>query len=363
MPHVPSFRLARRLSGALAAGLLLGACAPAAQNLGDLVTALATETDYSGVVLLADGDSVTLHTFGYENIETGAETQEDTRYQLGSISKWISTLVVFQLVDDGVLDLDTPIGAYLTGVAEETGRRVTLHHLITHTSGVPNDLVAAFRSDPTVLDVPLSQDAAAARYASGDLAFAPGERFDYSHSNWILVQAVLERVTGQPFAALVDEHLVGPLGLTGTSVVTGGAFDAERLAVGYASVDPVERADARFQGFLGATGGMVSTAPDLLAILDALYGGDLLSQASRARLDRVVVEDEWYASGGRVRTLDLGRGEEVVAWHSGSNGPSKSRMSRAVGSGLTVITLSNTGADSDATVAFAERALEMMATR
>lgn len=368
MPLVstPASRPSHRLFVVALLGLAVGiaACAPgAAQTPAAQVEAFAEATDFSGVVLWAAGDSVSVRTFGFEDIEAGTPTQPDTRYQLGSISKWVATLVAFRLADAGVLDLDAPISSSLPEYRSDGGARLTLHHLVTHTSGVPNGLVAAFQADPSLLDEAMTTEQAVARLASGDLSSEPGDRFDYSHSNWILVQAILERATGQSYAALVHEHLVEPLGLTGTSVVTGSAFEADRLAVGYEAVDPPERADARFQGYLAATGGILSTAPDLLAILDALYGGELLSPALLARLDAVVVEHEGYASGGRVRTLDLGGGAETVAWHTGSNGPSTSRVSRATESGLTVITLSNTGADSDGTGALAQGLLTEMSRR
>lgn len=348
----------RRALAAVALGLV--ACGPgAAQTAPGLVEAFAERTAFNGVVLVADGGDATVWTFGHEDLEAGVATCASTRYQLGSISKWVSTLVVFRLADEGGLDLDAPLSTYLPDYRSDSGSRVTLHHLVTHTSGVPNGLIAAFQADPTLLDEGLSQSQAVARSASGDLLFPPGERFDYSHSDWILVQAILERTTGRTYEALVREHLADPLGLTGTEVMTGSAFASDHLAVGYTSLAPPERADARFQGYLAATGGVVSTAGDLLTVLDALY--TLLSDALRARLDAVVSAGENYASGGRVRTLDLGRGAETVAWHAGSNGPSTSRVSRAVASGLTVITLSNTGADSDDTGALAEGLLETLA--
>ena len=365
MPLAALAPSARPLAAALLGAVLFGTAAPGrAQDLGAQVEAFAAQTGFSGVVLLADGETVTVRTFGFEEIESSTVTRLDTRYQLGSVSKWLATLVAFRLADAGRLDLDRPISAYLPEYRGNGADRVTLHHLVTHTSGVPNGLMTAFEAaGPAFLDEAMTPDEAVARLASGDLLFEPGARFDYAHANWIVVQAILERVTGQPYAALVQTHLAAPLGLSGTSIVTGGTFVGERLAVGYRSVDPPERADARFQGYLGATGGAVSTAPDLLALLDALYGGGLLSPALAARLDAVVVDEEGYASGGRVRTMDLGRGPETVAWHTGSNGPSKARLARATASGLTVLTLSNTGADPDETGAFAETMLRAMALR
>ncbi|HEX8299219.1 MAG TPA: hypothetical protein VF594_08680, partial [Rubricoccaceae bacterium] len=101
---------------------------------------------------------------------------------------------------------------------------------------------------------------------------------------------------------------------------------------------------------------------DLLALLNALYGDGqrapgILSDASRRALDTVYVPEETYAYGGRVRTLTLGGRDETVVWHSGSSGPFKSRMSRVLATGLTVISLSNSGASPTETGALAEAIL------
>lgn len=357
---VPVLRLAVLHLFLLAlASLLLGACSTAtSQTVPQTVDAFADETAFNGVLLVADDTHTYLCTYGDADVKTGTATHRDSRYQLGSISKWVSTLVVLRLVDDGVLTLHAPVGDVLAGLPSTVGQRVTLHHLITHTSGVPNQIMAAFESDPSVMTTPLTTLEAVRRYASGSLQFDPGSQFDYSHSNWILVQAIVETATGMPFSDVVRERLAMPLGLENTGAF-GGDFDAvPDIAASYTALGPdPERAPAVFPLYLTAAGGLYSTGPDLLALLNGLYGGGLLSDASLDALDTVYVEDEMYAYGGRVRTMDVGGEPTTVIWHTGSNGPSKSRVSRVLSTGLTVITLSNTGASSDDTGAFTERVI------
>jgi len=334
-------------------------CASGPGREAKVVEEFVTRTGFNGVVLVAaHGAVLDLETRGFESFEDRRPTTPATRYQLGSISKWITTLLVLRLVDEGQLSLEAPIGRYLPGITIPAGDRVTLHHLLSHTSGVPNDIIAAYQADPSVLERPLSTPDAIRAYAGGVLAFEPGSRFDYSHSNWILVKGILESVTGHPFAEDVRRLLTGPLHLEDTGVFSGDGSTVPHLARAYDCGEGEPRpVTAAFPDYLACAGGIYSTATDLFALLEALYGGELLSADSLRRLDTVWVEDEGYAYGGRVRSLELAGRPERVLWHSGSNGPSKSRVSRVLSDGTTVLTLSNTGAPPEETGALTERVL------
>ncbi len=371
MEPVPSssrFAMHTRTPLVFSALLLLAPLAchpPEAQHVDALVTEWADEHDFSGVVLVATGDSTRFaQAFGCADQARTLPATVDTRYQLGSIGKWVASLLVLRLVDQEMLDLHAPIATYLPDYRADVASRVTLHHLLSHTSGVPNDLIAALQRDMTILVQEMSTTDAVQRFASGDLAFEPGERFDYSHSNWILVQAIVESATGKPFAAVVDRELVGPIGLTDTGIAIGD-FDRFGVAQSYESdADPdAERELESAPAFLGAAGSSYSSAPDLLVLVDAVMSGDVLSDASRAALNTVYVEDEGYAYGGRVREMEIGDADELALWHTGSNGPSKSRLTYTEVSGFTVVTLSNTGADHDDTAALHERVIASLAHR
>jgi len=342
----------------------LAGCAagPGPGREADLVERFVTSTSFNGVVLVAAGGSVLhLQTSGFESFEDQRPTTRATRYQLGSISKWITTLVVLRLVDEGKLSLEVPIGRYLPGSPLPARDRVTLHHLLSHTSGVPNDIIAAYQADPSILERSLSTRDAIREYASGALTFEPGSQFDYSHSNWILVKGIVENATGSPFEENVRRLLTEPLELRDTGVFSGDGSTVPHLARSYDCEDGEPRpVTAAFPDFLVCAGGIYSTASDLFELLEALYAGAFLSADSLRRLDTIYVEDEGYAYGGRIRLLELAGRPQRVLWHTGSNGPSKSRVSRVLSDGTTVITLSNTGASPEQTGALVERVLEAM---
>ncbi|MFK7849222.1 MAG: serine hydrolase domain-containing protein [Rhodothermales bacterium] len=336
-------------------------CQPSTgQGYQTIMNGFAEKTQFNGTLLVAKGDTLlSLNTYGYENIEDSIHTSISTRYQLGSISKWITSLVVLKLVDEGTLSLTAPIGTYLPGYKGNAGKKTTLHHLITHTSGLPNDIIASYQADPSIMQVSISTSEAVRRYASGDLLFEPGSQFDYSHSNWILIKEIIEQTTGKTFESNVHELITLPFNLKDTGVFSGDASLIPHLAYGYEEVAPIpERALVTFPDYLVCAGGVYSTAPDLLSLLNALYGGNLLSEDLLARLDKVHVEEENYAYGGRVQTMNLESNQETVIWHTGSNGPSKSRISRVLANGLTVITLTNTGTSPEDTGELSEAVIK-----
>ncbi len=335
----------------LVCALLAGSHASAAESrpLEERISGFVTSQGFNGVILVADRDTVLHHqAYGHADLEAGTPTALGTRYQLGSISKYLASLVVLKLVDEGKLSLSRPISGYLPSYPKEAGGKVTLHHLLSHTSGIPNDVVKALRGDPAVARTELPTASAVERYASGALQFEPGSRFDYAHSNWIVVRALIERASGRSYEENV-QRLLGPLKLKDTGIFTGDFASIPGGAVGYSAVRPVpKRASAPVPGFMACAGGAYGTAADVLALSRAVHEGRLLSRDSVRRLTTAHVTEEGYAYGGHVRTLKLGGRDEAVSWLSGSNGPFKTRVSRVLSSGLTVILLSKSNTNQEA---------------
>ncbi|MBM7116456.1 serine hydrolase domain-containing protein [Archangium primigenium] len=347
-------------------GLAGAACSSRRGRARHEAEALVRAQAFNGVVLLGEGDRV-VHAWGegMADFEAGVPSTPGTKYQMGSLSKWIASIVVLQLVDAGVLSLTAPIGDYLPDYRRDTGAKLTLHHLLSHTSGVPNALAVALRETPELaafMDVGL--DEAVARYASGDLVFEPGTRFDYAHSNWLLVQAILERVTHQPYREAVPARLFAPLRLEDSGILHGDILGLPGMAQGYGTLVPTPtRTPASrvspMPDILTCVGGFYATAPDLLRLMEAVIGGDVLSRASRERLGTVVVPEEDYAYGGRVRTRTLGGRARRVFWNTGSNGAYKT-LSVHTEDGKSVVLLNNTRADLDVINTLGAALLELL---
>jgi len=338
----------RVLCVAVAGLMVLGAPASAsAQSYHDIADQFAERDGFSGVVVLGErGRLEAAQAFGRANAAVGVPMSANTRFELGSMSKWFASIVVLKLVDQGRLDLDAPIGRYLPDYRADTGARLTLRRLMSHSSGLPNDLLKARQTDPSIRGVELEQMEAVRRYANGNLAFEPGTDWDYSHSNWLVVKAVVERVSGQPYAALVDRFLVKPLKLKDTGVFHGDSSRVKGMAAGYAALVPEPQPKPNpVPDFMAMAGGFYASAPDLLKLMDAVLDGHVLSAASRKTLTTVLMPDQHYALGGRVRSETIGGKQRLAAWEDGSNGGFRMLARRVLADGHTVIVMSNASFD------------------
>lgn len=310
-----------------------------------LVEAFVREQRFSGVILIGrDGVANYARAFGLANIETGRKVTIDTPFAIGSISKWFTTLAVLRLVERGKLDLTAPITRWLPDYRADTGGKVTLRHLLSNTSGVPNLIGPAIKADPALLPSVMKASAAemVRRFCSGDLAFEPGAKFDYAMTNWILVVAIIEAVTGRPFDAVLHTLVIKPLGLTATGC-GGGADQPARIAVSYRSVDPIVRGANIRPPFLSASGNFYSTAADLLRAANLVFDHQfLLKPASLALLTTVVVPDQDYTLGGRIDVMTLNGRSRLSAWETGSVGGGKSHLAHRLDDRSSVVILNNT---------------------
>lgn len=320
--------------------LALGVATPCtAQSYHDLVDA---SDGFNGVALVGTGKQVRfVEGIGRADAANGVPMLANTRFETGSVSKWVASIVILKLVDQGRLDLDAPITRYLPDYRADTGARLTLRRLMSHSSGVPNDIQAA-RKDPATRGIEMEQMAAVRRYASGDLAFAPGTEWDYSHSNWLIAKAVAERISGKPYAALVEQLLVRPLGLKDSGVYRGDSGAVRGMAQGYAALvpEPVRKPNP-VPDFMAMAGGFYTSAPDLLVLMNAVLDGRFLSPASRKALTTTLMPDQHYALGGRVRIEKIGGRDREAAWEDGSNGGFRMLARRVLADGHTVIVLTN----------------------
>lgn len=176
---------------------------------------------------------------------------------------------------------------------------------------MPDDLLPAFRADPSIATAPLSAIEAANRFAAG--AIDSERPWSYDLGNWIIVQAVIEQTTGQDLEQVAREMLFDE------ATLPNSRFDSGRpeLAKSPAPADVVRP----LPPFLKCAGGLVSTPVELLRLVDWAYTRGL-SQESIDALHKVSTEEENYTIGGRVRVIK----GHTLSWQAGSNGPYKAQL-------------------------------------
>jgi D-alanyl-D-alanine carboxypeptidase len=275
-----------------------------------LVEDLISEDGFSGVALLARGDRVAWEAAaGQANRESAIPNRMATRLNLGSMNKMFTAVAVMQLVEQGRLALDDTIARHLPDYPnEEVAGSVTIHQLLTHTSGLGDVFTAAFNANPHAYRsnadyLPL--------FVDEPLLFVPGSSWSYSNAGFVVLGLIVERVSGETYDTYVREHIFEPSGMLDT-----GAYDVEDevpdVAIGYTTQD-VEGRDtgvlvahtALMPGRGFAAGGGYSTAGDLLRFRNALLSHALLDLASTELLlagKAEMAEGVSYAYGFMDRT-------------------------------------------------------------
>jgi CubicO group peptidase (beta-lactamase class C family) len=254
----------------------------AMRQLDAYVSRLAGADLYSGTLLVARGDRV-LHerAYGLASREYGVPNRPDTRYNLGSINKMFTAVAILRLVESGRLSLQDPVEKHLPGVLDpEVARKVRIEHLLTHTSGL-----ADFLFTPEMMPLNRANFRGVADYlphlANDRLAFEPGSRWGYSNTGFLVLGAILERVTGEEYHTHVRRTIFQPLGMPNTDSYPRDAV-VEGLASNYELAgSPAGRGwrNVTFDVPIRGTpaGGGYSTARDLYTFMRALLGNQLLS--------------------------------------------------------------------------------------
>ena len=176
-------------------------------------------------VAVLRGDSVLLaRGYGYANLELGVPASDSTVYQSGSIGKQFTATLVLMLVEQGRLRLDDPVLKYLPE-GKSRWQGVTVRHLLTHTSGIPD-----YTDSAVDLHREYTEDALVRLAASLPLAFTPGTRWSYSNTGYVLLGALIHRVTGAFYGDLLRERIFQPLAMTSARVISEADLVPNRAA-------------------------------------------------------------------------------------------------------------------------------------
>ena len=229
---------------------------------------------------------------GLADLTNDTPMSPEGAFRIGSVTKMFTATVIVQLAEDGVLTLDDPLAQWLPDIAEQLpyGDQITLRHLLTHTSGLFNivendaywaDIFTEAKIDEATgiatLDcVQRDPNDTLARYVYGqDAYFAPGDGWYYSNTNYTLLGMIIEQATEMPLAEAYRTHIFEPLGMTSTFLE---CYEDALVDVvhGYTgSGDTTTDLTELHESVGWSAGGLVSTAPDLIAFARGLFGGAL----------------------------------------------------------------------------------------
>jgi CubicO group peptidase (beta-lactamase class C family) len=302
---------------------------------------------FSGAVLIAhNGTPLMERSYGYAYKGNGIRNHVDTLFNIGSMTKMFTGVSIVQLAEQGRLSFDDVVSQFLPEFPREVGDRVTIHHLLTHTSGMGSFWNASFEAARTSLR---SVSDYMRLFVDAPLAFDPGERFGYSNAGYVVLGAIIERVSGMSYDAYVSEHLFGRAGM-----IDSGAQeldeDVPNRAVGYVrgSAEDIQENQYPRTNLLvspakgSPAGGSYSTVYDLLRFAQALQSHRLLS----AEFTRVLLQPRTKMGPGGEASYAYGFGLHDVGGvrivgHNGGAPGIGAQLDIYLDLGYTVAILSN----------------------
>jgi CubicO group peptidase (beta-lactamase class C family) len=274
---------------------------------------------FNGSVLVAEkGKVIYKKGFGWANAEWKIANQPDTKFRLASVSKQFTTLLILQLMNEGQLKLDVPITTYLPTYPKEQGDQITLHHLMTHSSGIPN--FTSFPDYKKMIHNQHSPEQLVKIFAGLPLEFKPGEKFAYSNSGYVLLGYIIEKVSGKTYEQCLQERIFTPLKMTSSGLDHYEAV-IEKRATGYdKSGSTLMTAGHIDMSIPFSAGALYSTVEDLYLWDQALQTDILLPAKTRELLFTKHMPDHgrYYGYGWGLQHITLSSAAPVlVTEHSG----------------------------------------------
>lgn len=319
------------------------------QNAIDAAVRPLFDADAPGAAILVakDGKTIVRQGYGLADLATKQPIEPGMAFRLGSITKQFTAAAVLLLAEQGKLDVRDDFRRHLPGFPDK-GTRITIEHLLTHTSGIP--CFTAFPEYEANMATAMTVDGMIATFQDLPLEFTPGERFEYCNSGYFLLGAIVEAVSGMSYAEFLADEIFTPLGMLHTAYeghqrnpvtqVSGYSHDEEK----FVPADPLSMSQPY------AAGALVSTVDDLARWELAISSCQLLPEAIwRKAFTAYTLNDgnsTGYGYGWEVRDL---QGRPKLEHDGGINGFATHAM-RLPGHGLFIAVLTN----SDSGIADAE---------
>ena len=320
-----------------------------------VILRLMQEYDIPGgaVAVVKDGRLVFAKGYGYADVDSYEQVQPDSLFRIASLSKAITAVATLKLVEDGLLELDTPVFDVLGrlepspgGSVNEWLSHITVRHLLQHSGGWDRNLSGdpMFRrvADRAAANLGVSRPATCetiARYMLGEpLDFDPGTQYAYSNLGYCILGLVIAEVSGQPYAEYVKQNILDPIGISGMTI--GDTFLEDRLPgevryFGYpgqssaasAFDDVAGRVPWPYGGFhleaMAAHGGWVASPIDYLRFMTALDPSSGTTTLAPKSVEKLTARPEpplwvgtsyYYGMGWSIRPV----GDDANLWHNGS---------------------------------------------
>jgi CubicO group peptidase (beta-lactamase class C family) len=311
------------------------------ERLDRYATAEAAEHSFRGAVLVGvKGRVVFKKAYGMADDEWNVHNTTTTKFRIASLSKQFTAACILQLQERGRLKLKDPISRYLSGLPE-AWQSITIHQLLTHTSGIPNytdspEFAKLRRTGATPQEM-------IGLVADKPLDFKPGSQWRYSNTGYILLGMIIERTSGQPYSEFMRSNIFVPLGMTNSGYDRAADILKER-ASGYRIKDgAIANGDFIDMTVPYAAGGIYSTVEDMFRWNEALaQDGKLLSEDSLKQMfteySEAIYQGQHYGYGVVISRQKFGK---LLYYHGGGVEGFSSSIQRYPSQQVCIVVLSN----------------------
>ena len=261
--------------------------------------------------ILKEGEVVYRRGYGFKDVSKALASDEYTLYGVGSITKSFTALAIVQLEEDGKLSVEDPVDKYIEEVPEAFQRNVTIHHLLTHSSGIPALAYAEayirglLGVDDRWLPITNVRDLISfMRDAHMWRETEPGKRFFYLNEAYVLLGEIISRVSREPYTEYVKKHILTPLRMNRSFFKEEEVLRDGNWAKPYVIDQDGKHVESRFPFGITSDGGLISNVIDLLKYIEmyinrGVYGGNrLVSEKSIAKMEEPYIKFSYELFGG-----------------------------------------------------------------
>lgn len=294
---------------------------------------------FSGSVLISKEGKVLFSAgYGKANYELSVKNAPGCKFRIGSITKTFTAFSILQLVNNGQIKLDDTVDKYFS--QQKEGDKISIGNLLSHTSGIQN-----YTDNPLMSEwakIHFTPEEIYSRFSNSELIFKPGSQFQYSNSNYVFLGLILEKILNTPYDEVIKKFIFNPLGMEDSEVETPLKI-VENRSSGYELNEAKSLINAPFFNTSNAyaSGNIISTVNDLHLWDKELYSSNLISSNLKNKMFEPFLGQFEYGYGWFLQNTPFGK----LALHSGGISGYSSMFLRFLGSGLSVIVLSNISQD------------------
>ncbi|NTD97634.1 beta-lactamase family protein [Agrobacterium tumefaciens] len=271
------------------------------KSIKNFISNYADQQQFNGTILIKKDSQVIYHqSFGVAERSFNSPIKNNTKYQICSITKTFTAVLILQLMEQGKINLDKKINSYLPSYRGEGGSKVSIHQLLNHTSGMKNTDTATdvnfMKYGIGFYHKPYTLEEIVDNFCSNPLVNEPGKKFDYNNGEYMILGRILEVIYQKPYEQILEEQILIPLGMNNSGIINHYKLITNLATAYYKGKDfgLIQNLPLYVEDF-SAAGAMYSCTTDLIKFNDALFTFQLLKKQTLNQLLTPGLDDYGYS--------------------------------------------------------------------